>query len=115
MCCESVLLLYYIINTLVKTDIICLWFLYVLVLAKTACRKCIVLDITFSHLKTALTDEDIKAIVSLSKDERIAERVVASVAPSIYGHEDIKRALALSLFGGETKNPGGQSSLNNNF
>ncbi|XP_037780899.1 DNA replication licensing factor mcm2-like [Penaeus monodon] len=54
----------------------------------------------------ALTDEDIKAIVSLSKDERIAERIVASIAPSIYGHEDIKRALALSLFGGETKNPG---------
>lgn len=54
----------------------------------------------------ALTDEDIKAIVSLSKDQRIAERIVSSVAPSIYGHEDIKRALALSLFGGETKNPG---------
>ncbi|XP_042236429.1 DNA replication licensing factor mcm2-like [Homarus americanus] len=54
----------------------------------------------------ALTDEDIKAIVSLSKDERIAERIVASMAPSIYGHEDIKRALALSLFGGESKNPG---------
>ncbi|XP_071540003.1 DNA replication licensing factor mcm2 [Panulirus ornatus] len=54
----------------------------------------------------ALTDEDIKAIVSLSKDERIAERIVASMAPSVYGHEDIKRALALSLFGGETKNPG---------
>ncbi|XP_066943700.1 DNA replication licensing factor mcm2 isoform X2 [Macrobrachium rosenbergii] len=54
----------------------------------------------------ALTDEDIKAIVSLSKDERIAERIVASVAPSVYGHEDIKRAIALSLFGGETKNPG---------
>lgn len=54
----------------------------------------------------ALTDEDIKAIVSLSKDERVAERIVASIAPSVYGHEDIKRALALALFGGETKNPG---------
>ncbi|KAK7081232.1 MCM DNA helicase complex subunit, partial [Halocaridina rubra] len=52
-----------------------------------------------------LTDEDIKAIVALSKDKRIAERIVTSVAPSIYGHEDIKRAIALSLFGGETKNP----------
>ena len=52
----------------------------------------------------ALTDEDVRAIVELSRDERIAERVVASIAPSIYGHEDIKRALALSLFGGEAIN-----------
>ncbi|KAI3369662.1 hypothetical protein L3Q82_024508 [Scortum barcoo] len=42
-----------------------------------------------------LTDEDVKAIVALSKDERIGERIFASMAPSIYGHEDIKRALAL--------------------
>ncbi|XP_076362368.1 DNA replication licensing factor Mcm2 [Tachypleus tridentatus] len=53
-----------------------------------------------------LTDEDIKAIVALSKDERIAERIVQSIAPSIFGHEDIKRGIALALFGGETKNPG---------
>jgi len=54
----------------------------------------------------SLTDEDIKAIVALSKDERLAERIVASVGPSIYGHNDIKRALALAIFGGESKNPG---------
>uniref|UniRef100_A0A0N5BRU2 DNA replication licensing factor MCM2 n=1 Tax=Strongyloides papillosus TaxID=174720 RepID=A0A0N5BRU2_STREA len=53
-----------------------------------------------------LTDEDIKEIKQLSKDPRIAERIFASIAPSIYGHEDIKKAIALSLFRGNEKNPG---------
>jgi len=58
-----------------------------------------------------LTDEDVKTIVELSKEEKIATRIFASMAPSIYGHEDIKRALALCLFGGEPKNPGGKHKL----
>lgn len=58
-----------------------------------------------------LSDEDVKAIVELSKDEKIATRIFASIAPSIYGHEDIKRAIAMSLFGGEAKNPGGKHKL----
>ncbi|CAJ0940628.1 unnamed protein product [Ranitomeya imitator] len=58
-----------------------------------------------------LTDEDVKAIVALSKDERIGERIFASIGPSIYGHEDIKRGLALALFGGEPKNPGGKHKV----
>lgn len=33
-------------------------------------------------------------------------QIFASIGPSIYGHEDIKRGLALALFGGESKNPG---------
>ena len=56
----------------------------------------------------SLTDEDIKAIQQLAKDEKVGERVMASIAPSIYGHEDVKRALALALFGGEPKDPGAE-------
>merc|ERR1739844_248455 len=56
-----------------------------------------------SNATKSMTDEDIKAIISLSKDERIGERIVASIGPSIFGHEDIKRGLALSLFGGQAK------------
>lgn len=33
-------------------------------------------------------------------------QIVASIAPSIYGHDDMKRALALAMFGGEAKDPG---------
>merc|ERR1719323_2163044 len=56
-----------------------------------------------SNATKSMTDEDIKAIVALSKDERIGERIVASIGPSIFGHEDIKRGLALDLFGGQAK------------
>ena len=35
----------------------------------------------------------------------------ASIAPSIYGHEDVKRAIALALFRGEAKNPGEKHRL----
>lgn len=54
----------------------------------------------------SLTEEDISSIIGLSKDHRITDRIVASIAPSIYGHEYTKRALALAIFGGEAKNPG---------
>ncbi|CAL2031103.1 unnamed protein product [Caenorhabditis brenneri] len=58
-----------------------------------------------------LTDEDIKAIRALSQDPNIASRVFASIAPSIYGHDDVKRAIALALFRGEAKNPGDKHRL----
>ncbi|VDN02902.1 unnamed protein product [Thelazia callipaeda] len=59
----------------------------------------------------SLTDEDIQIIRHLSKDPQIAERVFASIAPSIYGHENIKRAIALALFRGEQKNPGEKHTI----
>ncbi|KAL5506953.1 MCM2 [Sanghuangporus vaninii] len=50
-----------------------------------------------------LTEEDEREIRALARDERIRKRIVKSIAPSIYGHEDIKTAIALSLFGGVSK------------
>lgn len=63
------------------------------------------------HVVSSLTDDDIATIQRLSKEPRIAERIVSSMAPSIYGHDFIKRSLALSLFGGEAKNPQGKHKL----
>lgn len=59
----------------------------------------------------SLTDEDISTIQKLSKDPRITERIIQSMAPSIYGHDYIKRSLALCLFGGEAKNHGEKHKL----
>lgn len=60
---------------------------------------------------SSLTDDDIATIQRLSKEPRIAERIISSMSPSIYGHDYIKRSLALSLFGGESKNPGEKHKL----
>lgn len=51
-----------------------------------------------------LTQEDYHLIQKLSQDPSCFKKIIKSIAPSIYGHEDIKIALALSLFGGVTKN-----------
>lgn len=50
-----------------------------------------------------LSDEEEKEIEEMGKDPEIFERIVASIAPSIYGHEQIKKAIALQLFGGVKK------------
>jgi DNA replication licensing factor MCM2 len=50
-----------------------------------------------------LTEEDEHEIRALARDPNIVDRIVASIAPSIYGHTDIKTAVALSLFGGVAK------------
>lgn len=50
-----------------------------------------------------LTEEDEREIRQLSRDPQIVDKIIASMAPSIYGHTDIKTAVALSLFGGVSK------------
>lgn len=54
--------------------------------------------------KEVLTDFDIRKINKLSKRKDIFDLLSQSLAPSIYGHEHIKRAILLMLMGGVEKN-----------
>lgn len=47
----------------------------------------------------------------MAADPMVAHRIISSMAPSIYGHVDIKTALALALFGGQPKNVQGKHSI----
>ncbi|KAF2267390.1 MCM-domain-containing protein [Lojkania enalia] len=58
-----------------------------------------------------LTEEDEREIRNLSKDPKIIDKIINSIAPSIYGHTDIKTAVALSLFGGVNKEAPGRLSI----
>ncbi|KAJ1977516.1 MCM DNA helicase complex subunit [Dimargaris xerosporica] len=58
-----------------------------------------------------LTEDDQQMIRELAKDERIGKRIVKSIAPSIYGHDNIKLGLALSMFGGVPKDVRGKLRL----
>jgi replicative DNA helicase Mcm len=49
--------------------------------------------------ETELTPEDEKKIEELAKDPWIRNKIIQSIAPSIYGYEAIKEAIALQLFG----------------
>lgn len=57
------------------------------------------------------TEEDEKKIVKMSKERGIVDKIIASIAPSIYGHKDIKTAVASSLFGGVPKDINGKHSI----
>ncbi|MDJ1433019.1 minichromosome maintenance protein MCM [Halostagnicola sp. A-GB9-2] len=50
-----------------------------------------------------ITEEDKKEIVRLSTEDDIYEKMVASIAPSIYGYDQEKLAMMLQLFSGVTK------------
>jgi replicative DNA helicase Mcm len=51
-----------------------------------------------------ITQEDKTEIIELSNSPDIYEKMVASVAPSIYGYDEEKLAMILQLFSGVTKN-----------
>jgi replicative DNA helicase Mcm len=47
-----------------------------------------------------ITQDEEKEIRELAKDPHIFEKIAKSIAPSIYGYDEIKKAMALQLFGG---------------
>lgn len=49
---------------------------------------------------TEISQQDIRMIQEISKDPFVFQRIFQSIAPSIYGHENIKKSIALALFGG---------------
>ena len=56
-----------------------------------------------NFLDIEVSEEDEKEIQELAKDQNIYERLTASIAPSIYGHEKVKEAIILQLMGGVKK------------
>jgi DNA replication licensing factor MCM2 len=58
-----------------------------------------------------ITEEDERQIKQLARDPKIVDKIINSIAPSIYGHTDIKTAAALSLFGGVNKVAPGKMNI----
>lgn len=50
-----------------------------------------------------LSAEDEAKIIELSRDPLVRRKIIASIAPTIYGMWDEKEAIALALFGGNSK------------
>jgi replicative DNA helicase Mcm len=59
------------------------------------------LEETFEELN--INEEDERQILELSEDPRIFDKLARSIAPSIWGYEEIKKSLVLQLFSGVEK------------
>lgn len=58
------------------------------------------------YTEMQITSEAQSAIEELRRDKNVYTRLAQSIAPEIYGHLDVKKALLLLLIGGATKNTG---------
>ncbi|MES1910185.1 MAG: hypothetical protein MHM6MM_002831 [Cercozoa sp. M6MM] len=58
---------------------------------------------SFSDQLAHLSDQLVQQIEDASQDDDIYHKLAASIAPNIFGHADVKKALLLLLVGGVTK------------
>nr|WCZ58670.1 DNA replication licensing factor MCM2 [Seculamonas ecuadoriensis] len=58
-----------------------------------------------------LTEEDRQKIYQMGRDPMIGEKIIKSIAPSIWGHDDAKTGIALALFGGVPKDVAGNHRI----
>lgn len=47
-----------------------------------------------------ISKQEEKQIIEFSKDPQLTKKIINSIAPSIYGHNEVKYAIALQIFGG---------------
>jgi len=58
-----------------------------------------------------ITDEQQRQILELAKSPNIKERIIASMAPSIYGMRHVKIAIAMAMMGGNRKECSGKHRI----
>ncbi|KAF6004352.1 hypothetical protein CCYA_CCYA02G0764 [Cyanidiococcus yangmingshanensis] len=60
-------------------------------------------ELDSSTLLERMTPEERNEIMRMKNQPRLYQRLVNSIAPTVFGHDDIKRAVLLMLFGGVHK------------
>jgi DNA replication licensing factor MCM6 len=60
-------------------------------------------EIANEERKNMFSVEDLNAIEMMKKDEQLYQRLAESIAPSVCGHDEIKKGILLMLFGGVNK------------
>jgi DNA replication licensing factor MCM6 len=58
---------------------------------------------TEEEVKAQFTKEEVNDILRMKADPKLYQNMVNSIAPTIYGHDEVKRGILLMLFGGVHK------------